>query len=150
MRRFPSGVAVVTSLREGELRGMTLTAFAGVSADPPSVLICVNRSARSYLNIAHSRIFCVNLLAHAQELLATHFSGSVREHQFESIAHDVAVTGAPVLRDALAFLDCEVANEHHEGSHSIFVGRVLACGAQAGAPLGYFDGAFHDFDLSVG
>ncbi len=149
MRHVPTGVTVVTSLKDGEPRGMTVNAFASVSADPPSLLICINREARSYLYIASSRIFCVNVLAGDQRPLAEHFSGKVRERQFEAIEYDVDVTGAPVLRGAIAHFDCEVAQEHHSGSHSIMIGRVVSCRARAGSPLGYFNGGFHDFGIRV-
>jgi len=145
MRRHPSGVTVVTSLREGEPRGITLTAFASVSADPPMVLICVNREARSYLYISSSRIFCVNLLHASQRDLAERFSGRIKEHQFDDIAWSTDITGAPVLDGTIGHFDCTVEEEHHAGSHSIFIGRVLACTAQAGSPLGYYDGEFREF-----
>jgi flavin reductase (DIM6/NTAB) family NADH-FMN oxidoreductase RutF len=149
MRHVPTGVTVVTSLKDGEPRGITVNAFASVSADPPLLLICINREARSYLYIASSAIFCVNVLAGDQRELAMHFSGKVRERQFERIAYDVDVTGAPVLRGSIAHFDCEVAEEHHSGSHSIMIGRVVACAARAGSPLGYFNGGFHDFGIRV-
>jgi len=147
MRRPPSGVTVVTSLREGEPRGITLSAFASVSTDPPMLLICVNREARSYLYISSSRIFCVNLLALAQRDLAERFSGRIKEHQFDDIAWSTDVTGAPVLAGSIGHFDCVVEAEHHAGSHSIFIGKVLACAANDGAPLGYYEGAFRDFHL---
>jgi flavin reductase (DIM6/NTAB) family NADH-FMN oxidoreductase RutF len=147
MRRHPSGVTVVTSLREGEPRGITLSAFASVSTDPPMLLICVNREARSYLYISSSRIFCVNLLALTQRDLAERFSGRIKEHQFDDIAWSTDVTGAPVLAGTIGHFDCVVEAEHHAGSHSIFIGRVLACAARDGAPLGYYEGAFRDFHL---
>jgi 3-hydroxy-9,10-secoandrosta-1,3,5(10)-triene-9,17-dione monooxygenase reductase component len=147
MRRHPSGVTVVTSLREGEPRGITLSAFASVSTDPPMLLICVNREARSYLYISSSRIFCVNLLGAGQRELAERFSGRIKERQFDDIAWSTDVTGAPVLSGTVGHFDCAVDAEHHAGSHSIFIGRVLACTAQAGAPLGYYEGQFRDFHL---
>jgi len=147
MRRHPSGVTVVTSLREGEPRGITLSAFASVSTDPPMLLICVNREARSYLYISSSRIFCVNLLALTQRDLAERFSGRIKEHQFDDIAWSTDVTGAPVLAGTIGHFDCVVEAEHHAGSHSIFIGKVLACAARDGAPLGYYEGAFRDFHL---
>jgi len=149
MRHVPTGVTVVTSLKDGEPRGITVNAFASVSLDPPSLLICVNREARSYLFIATSRIFCVNVLAGNQRALAEHFSGKVRERQFAEIAYTVGATGAPVLADAIAHFDCELANEYKLGSHSILVGHVLSCGARPGSPLGYFNGGFHDFGIHV-
>lgn len=148
MRRFPTGVTVVTSLRDGEPRGVTVSAFASVSVDPPMVLICINREARSYLFISSSKIFCVNVLSHQQRHLAERFSGKLRERQFEDLGYHVDKTGAAVLDDTLAHLDCEVAEEHRAGSHSIFIGRVLSCKARDGEPLGYFGGTFHNFGLS--
>ena len=149
MRHYPTGVTVATSLKDGEPRGITLNAFSSVSADPPMLLICVNREARTYLYISTSRIFCVNVLAGSQREFAERFSGKIREHQFDDIAFDTDTTGAPVLRDAIAHFDCEVAGEHHVGSHSIFIGRVLSCSSRPGSPLGYFNGGFHDFGITL-
>jgi flavin reductase (DIM6/NTAB) family NADH-FMN oxidoreductase RutF len=148
MRRYPTGVTVVTSVHEGEPRGMTVNAFASVSAHPPTVLVCVNRDARSYLYIASSRIFCVNILAEGQRELAARFASGIRDRQFDGIAHATSATGAPILDGAVAYFDCDVEHEHHAGSHSIFIGAVRECASHPGSPLGYFDGAFRSFDLS--
>lgn len=149
MRRVPTGVTVVTTLRDGEPRGITVNAFASVSLEPPSLLICINREARSYLFISSSRIFCVNVLAGDQRRLAEHFSGRVRERQFAEIEYVIDATGAPVLRGTIAHFDCELAEEYHVGSHSILVGQVVSCSARPGSPLGYFNGGFHDFGIQV-
>ncbi|MBV8489353.1 MAG: flavin reductase family protein [Candidatus Eremiobacteraeota bacterium] len=149
MRSVPTGVTVVTSLKDGEPRGITVNAFASVSAEPPTLLICINREARSYLYIAGSKIFCVNVLAGDQRHLAEHFSGKVRERQFDAIPYEVDVTGAPVLSGTIAHFDCEVESEHHAGSHSIMIGRIVSCRARPGSPLGYFNGGFHDFGIRV-
>lgn len=150
MRHYPTGVTVVTSLREGAPRGMTLNAFSSVSTHPPMLLICVNREARSYLYISTSRIFCVNLLGRSQRELAERFAGKIRENQFDGVAYEADVTGAPVLAGTLGHFDCEVVEEHHVGSHSIFVGRVVGCATRVGAPLGYFDGDYRDFGIAHG
>lgn len=147
MRRFATGVTVVTSLKEGEPRGVTVSAFSSVSLDPPTVLICINREARSYLFISTSKVFCVNVLSAEQRELAQRFSGKLRDNQFEGVDYFIDQTGAPVLRGSLAHLDCEVTEEHHVGSHSIFIGKVLATATAGGSPLGYFGGEFHDFGL---
>lgn len=149
MRHMPTGVTVVTSMKDGEPRGVTVSAFASVSAEPPMVLICINREARSYLYISASKIFCVNILAGDQRALAERFAGKLRERQFEGVPYRVDATGAAVLEGTIGYLDCEVDEEHHAGTHSIFIGRVLACDARAGSPLGYFDGAFHDFGIRI-
>lgn len=149
MRHFPTGVTVVTSMREGEPRGVTVSAFASVSVDPPLVLICINREARSYLYISSSKVFCVNILAGDQRHLAERFAGRLREHQFDGVEYDLDVTGAAVLRGTVAHLDCEVAEEHHAGSHSIFIGKVLSAKSRSGSPLGYYDGKFHNFGIRI-
>ncbi len=149
MRHVPTGVTVVTSLKDREPRGITVNAFASVSLEPPSLLICINRDARSYLFISSSRVFCVNVLAGNQRRLAEHFSGKVRDRQFTEIPYGVDTTGAPVLSGTIAHFDCEVAHEYHFGSHSILIGNVVGCSARAGSPLGYFNGGFQDFGIHV-
>ncbi len=82
-----------------------------------------------------------------QRELAERFSGRIKEHQFDDIAWSTDVTGAPVLAGTIGHFDCVVEAEHHAGSHSILIGKVLACSAREGAPLGYYEGAFRDFHL---
>ncbi len=147
MRRFPTGVTVVTSVKNGEPRGVTVSAFASVTLEPPTILICVNREARSYLFISSSKIFCVNVLSADQQPLAERFAARIRERQFEGVPYSIDRTGAAVLEGVLAHLDCEVVEEHHAGSHSIFIGRVISLAVRNGSPLGYFDGRYHDFAL---
>ncbi|HET7814824.1 MAG TPA: flavin reductase family protein [Candidatus Baltobacteraceae bacterium] len=149
MRHFPTGVTVVTSIKDGEPRGVTVNAFASVSADPPMVLICINREARSYLYISTSKIFCVNILSGDQRALAERFSGKLREKQFEGVGYRTDATGAAVLDGVVGHLDCEVTEEHHAGTHSIFIGRVISGDSRPGSPLGYYDGAFHDFGIRI-
>jgi flavin reductase len=149
MRHFPTGVTVVTSVKDGEPRGLTLNSLASVSADPPTLLICVNREARSYLYISTSRVFCVNVLASHQRDHAERFAGKIRDRQFDDIEYGIDATGAPVLADTIAYFDCEVVEEHHAGSHSIFIGRVRSSSSRPGTPLGYFNGGFHDFGIHV-
>lgn len=149
MRHVPTGVTVVTTFKDDEPRGITVNAFASVSAEPPQLLICINRAARSYLYISSSRVFCVNVLAGNQRQLAERFAGKIRERQFDGVAYRVGVTSAPVLEGTLAHFECRVVEEHHAGSHSIFIGEVVACTARPGTPLGYFNGGFHDFGIEV-
>ena len=113
MRHFPTGVTVVTSVREGEPRGVTVSSFASVSVDPPLVLICINREARSYLFISESKVFCVNILAGDQQQLAQRFASKMRQNQFEGVPYDLGATGAAIIGGTVAHLECEVAEEHH-------------------------------------
>jgi flavin reductase (DIM6/NTAB) family NADH-FMN oxidoreductase RutF len=145
MRRFPTGVTIVTTVLEGRVKGFTANAFSSVSADPPMILICVNRRARSHPLIAQAGRFCVNILQVDQQPLAERFATKDDADPFASVPFTTAVTGAPVLAGVLGYLDCELAEEHSAGSHTVFIGNVVACASSSGAPLGYFDAAYRDF-----
>ena len=149
MRRFPTGVTVVTTMLDGTLKGFTANAVASVSAEPPTLLVCVNRRARTHELIARAGRFCVNLLTLDQRALAERFSSHEPTDPFETVAHRVVATGAPVLDGALAYLDCELAEEYSAGTHTIFIGTVLACGSADGAPLGYFNATYRDFACKI-
>jgi flavin reductase (DIM6/NTAB) family NADH-FMN oxidoreductase RutF len=149
MRRVPTGVAIVTTTIDGAAKGFTANAFASVSADPPMILVCVNRTSRTHPLISLAGKFCVNLLRLGQDDVAVRFSRRSERDPFEGLAYSVEATGSPVLDDALAFFDCELAEEHTAGTHTIFIGGVVACGARDGAPLGYFDGGYRDFGCRI-
>jgi flavin reductase (DIM6/NTAB) family NADH-FMN oxidoreductase RutF len=146
MRRFPTGVTIVTTNGEnGRPKGFTATAIASVSLEPPMVLVCVNRLARSHPMIAQAAKFCVNILALEQEALAIKFASHEATDPFAGLAIHPGPSGAPVIDDALGYLDCELAEEHSAGTHTIFLGNVIACGYRDGAPLGYFNAGYRDF-----
>ena len=147
LRCVPTGVAVVTAVREGEARGITINAFTSVSLEPPTLLVCINRQARSYLYIAHSRCFALNVLAAEQVEIAERFSGKRRERQFEGLATTSGNGDIPLIEGALAHFECVVSAEHEVGSHSIFIAEIERASHRVGEPLGYFDGAFRTFAL---
>ena len=151
MRRFPTGVTIVTTILDGRPKGFTANAVASVSAEPPMVLVCVSRQARTHPIIAQAGRFCVNLLTVQQERLARQFATRRDDlDPFAGLAYRGARTGSPVIEAALSYLDCEVAEEYSAGTHTILIGAVLECAAASGSPLGYFDGAYRDFGMEVG
>lgn len=148
MRRFATGVTIVTTTSDGSAHGFTVNAFASVTAEPPTVLVCVNRTASAHPLISASGHFCVNILGVDQQALAERFAGGEPRERFAGIAHRRGVTGAPILDDVLAYVDCTVAEEITSGTHTIFIGSVVEAGERAGAPLGYYDRTYRDFHLS--
>jgi len=149
LRRFPTGVTIVTTLLEGKAKGFTANAFSSVSSEPPMVLVCVNRQARTHPLIALAGRFCVNVLRLEQQWLAERFAARNEEDPFAELPFRRGETGAPILDGALAYLDCELAEEHSAGTHTVFLGNVLACGSSDGAPLGYFNAAYRDFGCRI-
>jgi flavin reductase len=145
--RFATGVTVLAAGQEAPC-GMTANAFTSVSLDPPLILVCVNRSAAVYKAVIDAGCFAVSMLSARQEHVARHFADHSRPRgagEFDVVEWSPGPrTGAPVLRDSLAWLDCALANSYDGGDHEIFLGSVLASGFDpAGDALLFFGGNFH-------
>ena len=141
--RFLTGVTVITTAHDGALHGITASAVASLSVDPPSLLVCLNKQSATRGAVTAAGRFVVNVLAADQAELAMHFASKSPE-KFVRMEVGTSPHGLPRLPGALATLDCVVVAEVDGGTHSIFVGRAEAASASAGsgAPLGYFRGRF--------
>lgn len=141
MSRLASGVTVVTCNRDGRPWGMTVTAVASVSADPPTVLVSLASTASSTDAVVATGRFGVSILEQSQQTVARYCSVpgapkflepfiSPRETQSES----------PMVAGALAHLDCELVEQLEVADHTVFFGRVCnARSTRSGRPLLYFD-----------
>lgn len=120
---------------EGKPLGMTATAFASVSVDPLLILVCVNRSTRTYEHIAETRRFGVNTLGSAAREISDHCArpGSDKYLRPEWLAQDPG-WHAPALSGALTYLDCEIDQDITAGTHAVLIGRVHGIGLDAAAP----------------
>jgi flavin reductase (DIM6/NTAB) family NADH-FMN oxidoreductase RutF len=140
--RFATGVTVVTTVDDRCAdHGMTVSAFCSLSLEPPLVLICIDKTASVYPALAGAASFAVNILASGQEALSRRFAEHL-ENRFEGIGFARGRTGAPLLHDALAHLECETRARHDGGDHTIIVGEVIAAAAHAGRPLLYYRGGY--------
>lgn len=127
MSRFPAGVTVVTTDHDGTRHGLTVSAFASVSLSPPLILVSVDRDAFSHDLIADSKRFGVSFLADDQEALSNRFAGMHDvDDRFEEVPTSTLETGAPLLDDAVAWIDCTVHEAVPAGDHTVFLGRVEA------------------------
>ena len=135
---WATGVAVVGVCEPGgHLRGLTANAFASLSLDPPLVLVCVEQSADSHDSIRAAGAFAISVLSSDQERVARRFASDIAD-KFDGIAYRTEVTGAPVLSDALAWVDCTLHDTIPGGDHTIFIGRVVAGDATDHTPLLYY------------
>src|ERR687889_328985 len=106
--RFASGVTVVTTRdARGLDHGMTVSAFCSLSLTPPLVLVCVDHTASVYPVISEAPHFAINILAAGQEALSRRFSGK-DPNRFEGIGYTRGQTGAPLLDDVLATIECTI------------------------------------------
>ncbi len=139
MARFASGVTIVTSRgADGGHYGMTVSAFASLSLDPPLVLACVDNTATVLPHLRASELFGVSVLAAGQSDISARFA----EHdvpRFEGVAHSPSVEGPALIDGAVAYLICRRVAEYPGGDHVILVGEVMRAEVQDGKPLIYVE-----------
>jgi flavin reductase (DIM6/NTAB) family NADH-FMN oxidoreductase RutF len=145
MRRLAATVTVISTRSENGIRhGMTATAVTSVSADPPAVLACVNRSAALHAQLGLGQRFCINLLHRSQQRQSEVFSGALEgETRFSEGPWKSDVDGVPYLDGAQANIFCEIEAIHAYGTHSICIGRVTGAISRTDVdPLIYQDGCY--------
>lgn len=148
MRSLASGVCVVSGLSdEGERCVMTASSITSVSNQPPSLLVCINKSARMDAILKSSKYFCINILSADQqkvsEICATPDIGDERFSVGDWEVHEK--TGLHYVHNAPAVFVCEKQNLVEHGTHSIYIGNVcdvLVSSAKQKA-LVYADGRYH-------
>ena len=144
MRRFATTVSIVSCAGEGCRYGMSATAITSLSFDPPSLLVCVNKSTATHRALSRGGWFRVNVLRSFHSELSRAFSGKLKgEDRFRSGNWRETEGGLPFLSDAQANLFCEIACIMDYATHTIFIGRVYSVRTQADVdPLLYRDGEY--------
>lgn len=136
--RFASGIAIVSCLDADDVpQGMTISSFTSISLDPASVLVSL-RPGRTHQLIRRRGWYGVSVLAGDQEVWSRHFSG--RPQHGVDAAWEMK-SQVPVLRDALAWFECEVDSMLQVHDHTLFVARVVDCGHVSGEPLMFYASA---------
>ncbi|MEV6672054.1 flavin reductase family protein [Streptomyces sp. NPDC051162] len=153
LARLAAGVVLVTAHDaedgpRGEDVGMTATAFLSVSLEPPLVMVSVRNGSRMDDLLERQPLWAVSVLAESQRHIAGRFAmkGRISDRLlFEDIPYERgARTGAPLVRGALAVLECRTEQRVEAGDHTLVIGRVLSAGAPSteGGPLTYFKGRY--------
>ncbi|MBE2271562.1 MAG: flavin reductase [Anaerolinea sp.] len=149
LRFWASGVAVVATADSTCRAGMTVSAFNSLSLTPPMILVCLQKDTRTAEVLPGAGCFTVSILGGDQSAISDRFAGRVPladgEDRFDGLALTSAVSGVPILADAIAWLDCKLHTIHDGSTHWIVIGEVIATGRQADhpAPLLYFDRNYH-------
>lgn len=131
LRHFPAGVTIVTLKAKGEDKphGLTVSAFASVSPSPPLIMVAIDHRGASYdLMEREGTVFAVNILPQDKSELSNRFAWVDDADRFAEGDWGTAVTGAPILKDALAWLDCTIHARYEAGSNTIYIGHVQASG----------------------
>ncbi len=144
LRRYAKAVTVITA-QDGDRRyAMSATAVCEVSFDPPTMLICVNRSASIHSALRVDAPFCLNILNEAQEQISRSCGGEASgEDRFSSGIWEVTASRAPRLVDAEASIVCRVTQMFAVGTHDIVIGEVEeAFASETCNPLIYLNGTY--------
>jgi flavin reductase len=143
---FATGVTIITLDLEGEVHGMTANAFASVSLDPLLVLVCVDHRAATHEHLHAKKRFGVNVLCADQRAISEYYARPARTHEraeeeagarFDRTQH-----GTPMLRGALAYLECRLHSAQEAGDHTIFIAEVEDAVVREGEPLLFFRGLY--------
>jgi flavin reductase (DIM6/NTAB) family NADH-FMN oxidoreductase RutF len=145
MRLLAGGVCIVATSGNGEWHGLTMTAVCSLTADPPSLIACVNRDAGAHGIMSITRRVSINVLSHDHAALAELFSSPRIKgpQRFDGTKWIEMASGVPALVDALAVLDCEVVRDVAVGQHSVFFCEVRNARLQPDKrPLVHFNREF--------
>jgi flavin reductase len=129
MSRVAAAVHIITTGGPAGLGGITATSVASITAEPPMMLFCINKTSPSVARVIENGVFCINALTPSHEALADVFAGRTGHHLEERFASGEwikLVTGAPVLRSAAAVFDCRLAEVKEVMTHLVMIGTVEA------------------------
>jgi len=143
---FCSGITIITAVDAGEPVGLTCQSFTSISLEPPLVAFAPSKTSTSWPRVQRTGVFCVNVLSEQQEDLCRVFAIPGAD-KFRGVGWRPAASGAPILEDSLAWIDCAVVAEHDAGDHSIVVGKVIdLAAAPGGKPLLFYRGGYGRFE----
>lgn len=120
---FVTGVTVVTARSAAGAQGSTVNAFTSLSAEPPQVIVCLNKNSSTLRHLMAGGTFAVQMLAADQESTARLFA-SKRDDKLSETDWRPGRNGSPVLDGTMAVLECEVAETHNQATHVLVIGRV--------------------------
>jgi 3-hydroxy-9,10-secoandrosta-1,3,5(10)-triene-9,17-dione monooxygenase reductase component len=139
---FATGVTIITAVDDGEPVGMAANSFTSLSLDPPLILFCVAHESSTWPRIERAGTFAVNILGEGHEELSRLFATRGAD-RFGATPWHTGVSGAPVLEEAIGYVDCRFEAEYPGGDHKIIVGRVLDLDVREGArPLLFYRGGY--------
>jgi flavin reductase len=140
-----AAVSIVTTDGPAGRAGFSASAVCSVTDDPPTLLVCLNRSSSAYASVIENGVVCVNVLSSRHEHLSRLFGGKVPAGaRFAAAAWSTLETGAPVLADGSAAFDCRIADVVNVGTHDVLFCRVVGLrGSNCADNLIYFGRDYH-------
>lgn len=127
LHRITHGVYVISTKHGKKINAMTAAWVARASFVPPLVAVAIGKTRYSHDLIKDGNVFAVNILGREEVPTGKHFGLTTgrKVDKFNDVSYDVKATGSPILKDAIAWLDCKVVSHHDAGDHTLFIGEVL-------------------------
>ena len=130
------GIYVLTTRVDDTINGMIASWVTQVSYAPPLVLAAIHPNRYSHNLVDNGQAFALHILDRSQKEMLNIFKGPDPEKKFSGIPWEPGKTGAPILKDCLAWLELTVQERHTPGNHTLFIGEVIAGGTRSiGTPL---------------
>ena len=148
MKRFASGITLITFENEGKLSGLTVSSFCSLSMNPPLILICIDKKIPSHDSLQNSASFGVNICTSEQGKLAWDFANSNidKNELILSLNHRITDDKVPLLNDCLASMECTLKETYEGGDHTIFVGQIESGDfSEESDPLVYYKSGLGNF-----
>jgi flavin reductase (DIM6/NTAB) family NADH-FMN oxidoreductase RutF len=143
LRRLASSVSVVTCRHDGRNYAMTATAVSALSMEPPSMLVCVNRSAAFHRALNGANEFAINILSRAHVDISRLCSGGASPESRFNLGNWDTNAPAPILIDAQAAIICRKDKALEYGTHTVFMGQIISTAMNGDVdPLIYVDGQY--------
>lgn len=154
LRFWTTGVTIVAARHDGLAHGMTVNSFTSLSLDPPLVSVSLEKVTRTYQLVKGAKAFSVTMLSETQQALSDRFAGRESEQtdRFLGLETFSLETGSPILTRGMAFFDCRVTASHDAGTHTVFIGEVMACGQlseNGKPPLVYFNRGYRKLKFAI-
>jgi 3-hydroxy-9,10-secoandrosta-1,3,5(10)-triene-9,17-dione monooxygenase reductase component len=140
---FPTGVAVITAMTPSGPVGMAVNSFTSLSLDPPLILFCPASTSTTWPSLRAATALAVNVLASDQTEVSRSFARRAAD-RFASAPWREGVNGAPLLTEALCWMECTIESEHAAGDHTVVISRIdrMATRGEAAHPLVFFRGEY--------
>jgi flavin reductase (DIM6/NTAB) family NADH-FMN oxidoreductase RutF len=142
-RQFVTGVTVVTAMDEGTPRGLAVNAFASISLDPPTVMVCVQRTSSTHDCLFRATHLAINILSTDQLDVVNRFAAK-SDDKFAGLDWEPGPFGSPVIDRSCAQMEVEIRERLQATTHTVFICRVVHAAVSERTPMVYSAGRFFD------
>lgn len=141
---YPTGVAVITAQTAAGPVGLSMNSFTSLSLQPPLVLFCPSVASSTWPQLREVGQLAINVLSAGQEEVSRRFAAPAPD-RFAGFDWTTGENGAPLLTDALGWLECRIQAEYPAGDHTVVIAEIQRMGVHdaIAEPLVFFRGRYY-------